>query len=224
MPENTELIVIENPELKAVVEANASIGLTKAQAHAVAFAPFMNKIHELSKALSSIDKNNPSEIDAKIARRCRLDLVPNRTGADKKKKELKESLVSEEKVIDALFNVIKHTERKAKAEKEKQDAILAEQQKQNELKLKAEREAKEKLEKEIQAQKDEEIRKENERILAEKKALLAPDKEKLVLLSKAFQGVQLPELKTNEASEILEKIGVLQQKIVTYILEQSDKL
>ncbi|MFK5283177.1 hypothetical protein ACI3PL_26760, partial [Lacticaseibacillus paracasei] len=62
------------------------------------------------------------------------------------------------------------------------------------------------------------------RILAEKKALLAPDKEKLVLLSKAFQGVQLPELKTNEASEILEKIGVLQQKIVTYILEQSDKL
>jgi len=454
--ENTELVLIENPELKAVVEANASIGLTKAQAHAVAFAPSMNKVHELSKALSSMNKENPTETDAKLARRCRLDLVPVRTGANKIKQELKASLITEEKLIDSLFNVIKHTselveaeyeaiekhaenkekdrkenlrvertaelseyterpsiyplgemeekdyqelkeglklqkqakaeserknaiyqerkevitsfgslydseslegfipltvemtdteyinllsiletakqkriaeraeakrldelqrkreieiapfiqffsqesdlrlmpefeyemlivslhtakadydleqenirkenerqkklleekeaqikaereasekkqreieekarlereesERKAKAEKEKQDAILAEQQKQNDLKIQAEREAKEKLEKEIQAQKDEEIRKENERILAEKKALLAPDKEKLVLLSKAFQGVQLPELKTSEASEILEKIGVLQQKIVTYILEQSDKL
>jgi len=49
--ENTELVIIENAELKAVVEANASIGLTKAQAHAVAFAPSMNKVHELSKIL-----------------------------------------------------------------------------------------------------------------------------------------------------------------------------
>jgi len=86
---------------------------------------------------------------------------------------------------------------------------LAEQQKQNDLKLKAEREAKEKLEKEIQDKKEAEIKAENDRKASEKKALLAPDKEKLILLSKSFQSVQLPELKTSEASEILEKIDVL---------------
>ena len=65
---------------------------------------------------------------------------------------------------------------------------------------------------------------ENERKQSEKKALLAPDKQKLVTLSTTFGNVQLPELKTNEATEILKNIGILQQKLVNYILEQSEKL
>lgn len=160
----------------------------------------------------NIRKEN--ERQKKLLEEKEAQLKAEREASEKKQREIEEKARLERE----------ESERKAKAEKEKQDAILAEQQKQNDLKIQAEREAKEKLEKEIQAQKDEEIRKENERILAEKKALLAPDKEKLVLLSKAFQSVQLPELKTSEASEILEKIEVLKQKIVTYILEQSDKL
>ena len=52
--QTTEVAVILSSELEAVVSQNTAIEPTKAQAHAIAFAPFMNKIHELSKALSTI--------------------------------------------------------------------------------------------------------------------------------------------------------------------------
>ena len=117
--QTTELTIVVSSELEAVVSANNSIEVTKAQAHALSFAPAMNQVHELSKALSTMDKENPSEIDAKVARINRLAMVKNRTATAKIKDELKASLLTETKLIDSLHNVVKHTSELTEAEYEK---------------------------------------------------------------------------------------------------------
>jgi len=113
---------------------------------------------------------------------------------------------------------------KLKAEKEKQDAIL-----------RKEREAREKIESELKAKKDAELKaiKEAEdkakadklaRDKAEKEAELAPDKNKLENLAKEISEISLPELKSDEAKEVLRKVQVLLYKTSNYIKEQSVKL
>ncbi len=134
-----EVVVVVSSELEAIVQANTLIAPTKAQSHALAFAPSMNKVNELSKALTTMNKDNPTETEAKIARRCRLDLVPIRTGAEKIKKELKAGLVTEEKLIDSLFNVIKHTSELTEAEYEKIEKFAENKEKERKATLANER-------------------------------------------------------------------------------------
>jgi len=126
-------------ELTEVIE-QSKMEMTKAQSHAVKFAPFMAKVNELSIPLQSMDKENPTPEMALLARKQRLLMVPNRTAAERVKDEAKSQLLIEGRLIDGLFKVVnsaselteseylaieKHIERKeaeAKA-KLKQDRI-----------------------------------------------------------------------------------------------------
>lgn len=108
MKKENEIVVLQ-PEFETVLSSNKEIELTKAQAHASAFAPSMVKYHEIAKQLSELDKENPTPEMAKIARRARLDLVPIRTEAGTIKDDRKAILLTESNLIQNLYNVVKNT-------------------------------------------------------------------------------------------------------------------
>lgn len=137
----------------------------------------------------------------------------------------------------------KAIEAKAKAEKDKSDALLAEQKKQAEekakkekaitdAKLKEEREANEKLETELKAKKDAEELAEQERLaeLAKEEevkaqALLMPDKEKLLEFANEFLPfIKLPDVKSAKAKKITANTRALLEKIQVYIQSETEKL
>jgi len=103
-----ELSVIEQPEFTEVV-SKSKIELSKAQQHAVAFAPSMNQYHELAAVLSDLDKVSPTAEDSKKAREARLKMVKIRTGAETIKDDLKAIILVEGNLIQDLFNVVKNT-------------------------------------------------------------------------------------------------------------------
>ena len=131
--------------------------------------------------------------------------------AEEKRKE-------EERIQMALEN------ERLKKEAEKREKELKAIQEQQRLE-------REKLEQELKAQQEKE-RLERERILAEetnKKKLeeqkrLAPDKEKLLELSKTISLLELPQLNSAEANHILENVKGLISKLSQYIVEKSQNL
>lgn len=118
----------------------------------------------------------------------------------------------------------KRKEEEQRAEREKRQLEIA---KADEL-LRLEREAKMKLENEIrekqQAQEREKQKQEKAKAKAEKQARLAPDKDKLILLAQVIKDMKLPELKSKEATEILQNIKTLLQKTEAYIMEKANEL
>jgi hypothetical protein len=108
-----ELTVIEIPEFQPVIKLS---GIEKANTYAAIFAPFMINVKELSEKVGGINKENPTEIDSKIARDVRLQLVKNRTATGKKKDEAKASLLSEGSLIQNLHNVVVATSELIEAE------------------------------------------------------------------------------------------------------------
>ena len=61
-------------------------------------------------------------------------------------------------------------------------------------------------------------------IEADKRAKSAPDKEKLQKLAKEINGLELPELSSDEAKEILEDVTTLLGKVTKYITEEVENL
>lgn len=104
MEENTEVVLLDE-NLNAVVSAT-QLQTPKAFEHAFAFSGHMEKVQELAKGLQGLDKENPTEEHAKIARESRLVLVRNRTSAEAVKKLRKSDLLIESKLIDNLYGVI----------------------------------------------------------------------------------------------------------------------
>jgi len=103
----TEIQIIP-AELSPVLK-DTKIELSKAESHAMAFAPSMASYIELADKIKGMDKTNPSETDAKIARENRLKMVKVRTGAEEIKDLRKEGIKAEGDLIQALFNVVKNS-------------------------------------------------------------------------------------------------------------------
>jgi hypothetical protein len=104
------------------------------------------------------------------------------------------------------FKKEEEDERQAKIEKAKEEARL-------------ELLAKQKKEKEAELLKAAIERKEQERLAA-----LQPDKEKLKVLSAAFNAIQYPEVSSESASKIIVDTKILVSKIQKHILDNIDKL
>jgi len=104
--ETLELSVIEIPEFLPVTKQS---GIEKAEHYAATFAPFMITVKELSEKASGINHNEPSALDAKLAREVRLALVKNRTATATKKDESKAALLAESNLIQNLHNVVVNT-------------------------------------------------------------------------------------------------------------------
>lgn len=135
MENTTETTAILLPEkLNNILATTDESFKQKALGHLEKFVTPMKEVNELSKAIAIMDKENPSDIDVKTARRNRLDLVSVRGKAKKIKEELKEELLTETRFIDKVFSTVietselteaeylaieKHAENKEKERKEK---------------------------------------------------------------------------------------------------------
>jgi len=135
---------IQSTELTVSSELNEVVSISKvehtlAQKHALAFAPSMRRVHELSEALTTIDKENPTAEQSATARRNRLDMVKNRTAAAAIKDERKATLIVEGKLIDNLYGVVKHTSELTEAEYEKIEKFAEIREKEHKDKIRTER-------------------------------------------------------------------------------------
>lgn len=134
--------------------------------------------------------------------------------------EKEKQLAEERAKAEAEKKAIEEKARKAKAEADaKAKKLIAEQ----DAKLKKEREEKEKLEAELKAKEEQEKALLKAQKEAEKKAKAAPDKTKLTLLADTIINIQLPEVSSEEAKEIISNVKNLLNKIKIYINEQTQK-
>lgn len=113
MSEVLELEAIEVNEFAPIIKHS---GIAKAERYAALFAPFMITVKELSDKVSTLNKENPSAVDAKLARDIRLAMVKNRTATANKKDESKSALLSESNLIQNLHNVVINTSQLVEAE------------------------------------------------------------------------------------------------------------
>ncbi len=98
-------VILNNEELESVAK-NSGIELTKAQQHAAAFGPSLQEVARLSQALLTINKENPTPEDSKLARRHRLDLVKVRSSAKALEEQRKEGLNAERNLLIGLGKVV----------------------------------------------------------------------------------------------------------------------
>lgn len=106
--QKSELEIIVPNELQPVVN-NTKVEASKAEQHAMAFAPSMGEYITLAETIKKLNKSNPSANDAKLAREARLKMVKVRTGAEEIKDARKEGIKAEGDLIQALFNVVKNS-------------------------------------------------------------------------------------------------------------------
>jgi hypothetical protein len=106
-------------ELTQVVN-NSKMVITDAQQIAIKFAPYMQIVNDLSQKIASIEKVNPTEEDAKLARQYRLQLVSNRgkNGMDITHTELKANIVVRGRYIDNLYNAVENSSKLSELEAE----------------------------------------------------------------------------------------------------------
>lgn len=146
----------------------------------------------------------------------------------------KEEVLVNDVYFTSFINNAKIAKNKHEKAQEKIKADNAKLVKENEAKAKQEqinKKAKEKLEKELQAIKDKEVaeaaaksEKEKASKLEAKKLAAAPDKDKLLTLSKVLFEYNLPEMNTDEGKAIVKNVESLLMKTSNYIIEQTEKL
>lgn len=94
-------------ELLKITETSG-IAITEAQGIGFKFAPFMQKVNEISMQIEAIERDNPTTEDAALARKLRLSLVENRgtKGLAAVHKDLKAESLIRGRLIDSFRNVV----------------------------------------------------------------------------------------------------------------------
>lgn len=132
---NNEITILE---FEPVVKQS---GLDKAENYAAIFAPFMITLKELSNKAESINKTNPSVLDAKLAREVRLAMSKNRTASEKIKDSNKASLLAEGNLIQNLYNVIANASKLSEADLDAVEKFAENKEKERKAALAIERAA-----------------------------------------------------------------------------------
>lgn len=114
-------------------------GLEKAEQYAAIFAPFMITLKQLSDKASTINHNEPSVLDAKLAREVRLAMAKNRTASEKEKEKNKAALLAEGNLIQNLYNVIANTSKLTEADLDAVEKYAENKEKERKAQLAADR-------------------------------------------------------------------------------------
>lgn len=166
---------------------------------------------------AELEKIEREKAEAAERERIRLDNERLRAEAAEREKAMaaeRAKLETERKAAeDAARKEREEAERKLRAEAAERAKLEAE------IRVKAESEAKAKRDAEIKAQDEE-----RQRILAERLAKRAPDKNKLNELAAKIACVPFPDVKSEEAENILKNVKILLDKVVTYIHQNTEKL
>ena len=134
----TEIITVESHELEKVVN-ESGLTQTKSEHYMEVFQPYIKSMGESGKKISMLNKENPTDDDMRIARTIRLSLKDNRVASEKKKKDLKEDILTEGRLIDNLFGIVNNTSKKLEKECEEVEKFVELQEKAKKEKLKNER-------------------------------------------------------------------------------------
>lgn len=108
----------------------------KAQVYFASYAPFMSMMDELEKEIDSLNSEDPGLEDSLKAREIRLRFVKEvRKPAERKKDELKQTLLQETNLIQSLYNLVKSVSelKEGHLEKIEKHVELKEQQRKAEL-------------------------------------------------------------------------------------------
>lgn len=124
--------VSQATELVVMVE-QSGIEKTKGQQLLEMFTPYFQRMHEIELKIKALNSENPQIEDVKIAREIRLSLKNNRVACEKAKDEMKRHILTEGRLIDNFFGIVKNS---SKPLEEKCEQI----EKHIELKQKAEQE------------------------------------------------------------------------------------
>lgn len=119
---------------------NSGLELSTAQEIKGSYLPFLEKIHQTIDEAQSINKDNPSKEDEELARRLRLELVPNRTSAHKFKMARTEKLRIVKNIEDASYKLIENESKLVENELKEIEDFQENKRKAEQEKLKIERE------------------------------------------------------------------------------------
>lgn len=147
---------------------------------------------------------------ARIAEEARIER--ERIAAEQKAKD--ESARKEREAIEA----------KAKAEREAEQARNRRIYEEHQAKLRAEQEAREKLEAELKAKKDAEERKAAAERRAAKKAMLAPDSDKIRAFAGQIRALPTPAVISSEAASIVAQIKDQSEKFALWLEKKASEL
>lgn len=136
-------------------------------------------------------------------------------------KKEQERIRKENERLKAEAEKREKAEAKKRAEEAKKLAAEKKAREEAEAKLKAEKEAREREEREIREAAEAKKRAEEE---SKRKALLAPDKDKLFELQKQIAAFEFPAVKTNEAQEVLNKVKYHFEKSLIELRRGYEKL
>lgn len=171
---------------------------------------FNDKIEAEKKAEAERIAKEKAEAEAR--EKMRIENERLKAEAEAKEKQLvdERAKAEAERKLKAEQETARIAAEKAKAEKDKLEA-----------ELRAKAEADEKAKKEAEAK---EIAEQKAKEAAEKKAKNAPDKTKLIELAAQIDGLNLPEIKGEEAQKILSDVKILLSKVSVFIREKSSGL
>ena len=166
--------------------------------------------------------------EAEERERIRVENERLKAESEAKEKQLAEERAKAEAERKAIEEIAKkereEAERKLKAE---QEAARIAAEKAAAEKAKLEAEIKSKAEAEEKARKEAEdkvIAEQKAKEAAEKKSKNAPDNIKLIELAAQIDGLNMPEIKGDEAQKILSDVKTLLSKVTNYIREKSNNL
>lgn len=185
--------------LKAVVQQKVE---AEAQAKADAEATEQKRLEEQNRLLA---ENARLQLEAKqreaAAKKEREKAIAERQAADEKARLEQEHRDAAHRVKDEAARKEREAiEAKARAERDKIEAAAHKAKLEYDAKLKYEREAREKIERERKAEADAAAKKAQQETAAKKKAERAPDKQKLISLSKHIAEIEIP-IMTTDAGE-----------------------
>ena len=154
-------------------------------------------------------KKEAAEREAQLERERKEAAAKQEKIEEAAKKEREEAAAKQKAIEDAARKEREELQAKIKAQQEAADKALRE--------AKAQQEAAERKEREEKAEAE---RIEQARITSERKAASAPDKDKLLKFSVDLKAIELPSVKTAEAKQIVDAVGILLNKVNAYIEEK----
>lgn len=137
MTDHIETVQAEEvPQELSVIVSQSGLEQTKGQKLLAMFTPYFKTMGEIELKINSINKDNPTAIDMKIAREIRLSLKDNRVASEKAKDESKGMILIEGRLIDNLNNIVKNTSKglELQCEQIEKFAEIQEQKRKEELK------------------------------------------------------------------------------------------
>lgn len=147
-----------------------------------------------------------------------------RKEAEEKERELEKERAKARAEREAQEKRLEEERIKAEAQRKAIEEKARLEREENERLLKIERDKQAKIEAERKAEQDRIEKEEREKVEAEKRAKNAPDKEKLILLSKQLNDFELPEVASDESRKIIESVRILLSKTTAYIDKQIENL